>query len=91
MSYNGWATYATWRVNLEIFDGMSPQDIVGRSNPSVSVLRDALKDYAINLLEETGKGLVLDYAISFLSEVDWAEIAEAMIESYAKEDEDETV
>lgn len=22
MKYNGWTNYATWRVNLEMFDGM---------------------------------------------------------------------
>ena len=26
-TYNGWTNYATWRVNLEIFDGMSPRDV----------------------------------------------------------------
>lgn len=25
-TYNGWTNYATWRVNLEMFDGMSPRD-----------------------------------------------------------------
>jgi hypothetical protein len=24
--YNGWTNYATWRVNLEIFDGMEPRE-----------------------------------------------------------------
>ena len=26
-TYNGWTNYATWRVNLEIFDGMSADDM----------------------------------------------------------------
>ena len=25
-TYNGWTNYATWRVNLEIFDGFDPYD-----------------------------------------------------------------
>ena len=25
-TYNGWTNYATWRVNLEIFDGMDFRD-----------------------------------------------------------------
>ncbi len=24
--YNGWANYETWRVNLEMLDGMTPED-----------------------------------------------------------------
>jgi len=26
-NYNGWTNYATWRVNLEMFDGMSPREL----------------------------------------------------------------
>ena len=26
MSYNGWTNHATWRVNLEMFDGYDPYD-----------------------------------------------------------------
>jgi hypothetical protein len=29
MSYNGWSNYATWRVNLEVFDGLSFHSAVG--------------------------------------------------------------
>jgi hypothetical protein len=28
-TYNGWSTYATWRINLEIFDGVSLEDFSG--------------------------------------------------------------
>jgi len=26
-TYNGWTNYVTWRVNLEIFDGMDPREM----------------------------------------------------------------
>jgi len=25
-TYNGWTNYATWRINLEMFDGYNPID-----------------------------------------------------------------
>ena len=88
--YNGWTNYATWRVNLEMFDGMSDQDITGKRLNSPFDLRDALKEMAENMIEESGaKGLALDYALAFLSDVNWLEIAEGMIDTYA-ENEDES-
>lgn len=90
-TYNGWANYATWRVNLEIFDGMSPRDVTGRALPAVSELRDALQEYAEEIID-TGAvdGLAKDYALAFLSDVEWWEIANNMLDAYA-DDEDENI
>jgi hypothetical protein len=78
--YNGWANYATWRVNLEIFDGMSPHDVTGRSLPTVSDLRHALQEWAEQIIEASSpEGLARDYAYAFLSDVDWWEIANNML------------
>lgn len=87
--YNGWTNYATWRVNLELFDGMSPQDIAGSSRVDVYDLADMLKNNVEEILEQSGSGLVLDYAMAFLSDVNWHEIAKHMLESYADETETE--
>jgi hypothetical protein len=77
--YKGWTNYATWRVNLEIFDGMTRRDIVG-NNLEIGEFKDALKEYAEELIEQSSqKGLARDYAFAFLSEVNWWEIANAMI------------
>lgn len=86
-TYNGWTNYATWRVNLEMFDGMSARDITGRTKPSAYDLSEALKDMATETLEASGNGLALDYALAFLSEVNWAEIAKHMLEDV---EDDET-
>lgn len=64
-NYNGWANYATWRVNLELFDGMEP----GEYGP------DELRELAQDLIEQTASGLALDYALAFLEDVNWYEIA----------------
>jgi hypothetical protein len=81
--YNGWANYATWKVNLEYFDGdldgifdLSPDEFAGAYH-----LGKELESYVHNLLDESGAPeYVLDLARSFLSDVDWREIAEHMIE-----------
>ena len=86
--YNGWANYATWRVNLEIFDGMSASDLTGKRVNSASEVKDACADYALNLIEDLSeKGLARDYAVAFLSDVNWWEIANHLM---ADENEEET-
>ena len=43
-TYNGWTNYATWRVNLEIFDGLDPTSYFSAFDPEdVSGLADSLK------------------------------------------------
>ena len=72
--YNGWTNYATWRVNLEIFDGLY-SDMEGESATA-----EGCKDYAEDIIGENGEGLALDYAMAFLASVNWYEIAEALNE-----------
>ena len=91
-TYNGWTNYATWRVNLEIFDNTSLDDFGGFENlkkweePNPYELSLALKERAEYYIECTStEGLARDYALAFLAEVDWYEIAEHMIED-AKEE-----
>lgn len=79
--YNGWTNYATWRVNLEMFDGSTAEDVTGSRDMSIGELREALKDYAETLIEETTQpGLGRDYAYAFINGVNWHEIAEHMLE-----------
>lgn len=64
--YNGWTNYATWRVNLELFDG---SDFVGDAADC--------RAYAEEIIEQTTTdGIGRDYALAFLSDVNWNEIAE---------------
>jgi len=92
MSYNGWTNYATWRVNLEMIDGIDPNDM-GWERLDKFDLADAIKENCIDILKEQTHGerssFALDYAICFLDEVNWREIAESMILAYAEEDEEE--
>lgn len=81
-TYNGWTNYATWRINLEIFDGMSPYDYFTDAQPYD--LGQSMKAYAEELIEQTSEeGLARDYALAFLSDVNWYEIAQHKLEEYA--------
>ena len=86
--YNGWTNYATWRVNLEIFDGIDPSEM-GWKHLDKYDIADAMKDYANELIEMQGEGLAVDYARAFMSDVNWKEIAQSMIEAYDLEMTDE--
>ena len=68
-TYNGWANYETWRVNLELFNGDNETWSHGSS--------DGMREFAELLIEEsTDEGIGRDYALAFLQNVDWQEIAE---------------
>jgi hypothetical protein len=86
-TYNGWTNYATWRVNMEIFDGMDVKEM-GWHRMDAHDLARLIKEYANEIIESDAKeGLALDYARAFLSEVDWHEIAAHLIEYNKDEDE----
>lgn len=74
--YNGWTNYATWRVNLEVFDGFEiDQDDAYELS---EYLKEYLSDY---LIETTSEGIARDYALAFVSDVNYYEIAEHLIEA----------
>ena len=78
--YNGWTNYATWRVNLEMFDGI---DFLEDHTDDTYDYSQRLKTYAEDYLSETTEGgLALDYALAFISDVNWYEIAESMQAEY---------
>ena len=81
-TYNGWTNYATWRVNLEIFDGMSPRDVTDTRDVEAYELGQAMKEYAELIMEDRATGLALDYALAFMADVNWYEIATHKIEEY---------
>jgi hypothetical protein len=81
--YNGWSNYATWRVNLEMFDGTSfIEDETLDAYQISHILKEYVEDY---LIQDTGKGIAIDYALAFISDVNWYEIAESMIANFELE------
>lgn len=85
-TYNGWHNYATWRINLEIFDGMELGDFWADVEDSNAYeIGEMLKDYAEELIESQSDGLALDYALAFISDVNWQEIAQSLIDNANEE------
>jgi len=95
-TYNGWRNGATWRVHLEIFDGVELRDW-GWHKLAPYDLAGALREHVEALLEEenrrpgkAGPSLCFSYALAFLSDVDWREIAESMLAGGETESDEES-
>ena len=86
-TYNGWTNYATWRVNLEVFDDFRVMD--EELMDDVYELSQYLRETAEVYIEDssTEDGLARDYALAFLSDVNWFEIAKHMIDDAKAEAE----
>jgi len=89
-TYNGWTNYATWRVQLEIFDDISAGDFNGNviTLDEYKLAQDMQEraEYYIECSSEAG--LARDYAMAFLSDVNWRELAEHMIADYVAENQE---
>lgn len=85
-TYNGWTNYATWRVNLEVFDGLDGE-FFDLDQEAYDLGHD-LKAHTEELIDSsTEPGIGRDYALAFLSDVNWYEIAEHMLNTYAEVEE----
>lgn len=82
-NYNGWRNYATWRVNLEMIDGMEAYiaESLDQSEKDVYQKSLEIKDYVESFISyECENNLTIDYALAFLAEVDWYQIADRLLE-----------
>ena len=66
---NGWTNYATWRVNLEILG-----DIEFNEHVSADYLKEIVEDCVFGNAPEN-LYLIKDYALAFLGDVNYYEIA----------------
>lgn len=92
--YNGWTNYATWRIQLEVFDGVEPEHFdleEGEAMTLVDVyeLSEAMQSYAEEVIfsecrydERRPSSLVEDYARAFLQEVNWYELATHFVDNF---------
>jgi hypothetical protein len=90
-TYNGWTNYATWRVQLEMFDNIPAQDFNGVDDeePNVYQLSLDMKERAEYYIECSSEaGFARDYAMAFLSDVNWYELAEHMVAAYVEENQE---
>lgn len=87
--YNGWTNYATWRINLEIFDDIDTDKYGHEIQDGTSAYdlgQDYLKPYVEELIEmqvtPLRNNLAESYALAFINDVNWTEIAEHIIDTY---------
>lgn len=75
--YNGWTNYSTWRINLEMFDGCDTY-----------FTPESAREFVEEAIEMTSEeGLARDYALAFVSDVNWYEISESLEELLEEEEE----
>ncbi len=80
--HNGWTNYATWRVNLEIIDGY---DWYECEHVDADYLKELVEDAVFGGFSQSLKD---SYANAFLSEVNYHEIAENIINESINEKEE---
>ena len=84
--HNGWSNYATWRVNLEIIDGIEIE-----TKMCAATIQEIVEDVVFSQYEmQSGSHLIEDFARAFLSEVNFYEIAQSIneeLESQTKYDD----
>lgn len=71
--YNGWTNYATWRINLEIFDSWREGEV------DADILKEHAEAITFMDIEDTNT-LCAGYARAFMSDVNYHEIANAINE-----------
>ena len=70
--YNGWSNYATWRVNLEIIDGIEIE-----TKMCAATIQEIVEDVVFSQYEmQSGSHLIEDFARAFISQVNFYEIAQ---------------
>lgn len=77
-TYNGWANYATWRINLELFNDIDWSDYLESGITSDELGADWCEEWVeevIFSMSDNNNGLIEDYARAFLNGVDWNETA----------------
>ncbi len=79
MTYNGWTNYATWRVNMEMADDTVSMLIDERDTfDDAYALSECIDERVMSYLFDQPE-MMRDYALAFLSDVNWSEIAETAI------------
>ena len=73
--YNGWTNYATWRVNLELFDSWE-----------IETTPEGCEELALEIIfpDDEKDSLAESYARAWLADVNWYEISEAVNERIAQ-------
>ena len=84
--YNGWTNYATWRVQLEIIDSY---DWYEHEHVDANYIKELVEDAVFGDGPEINKDLLKNsYANAFLSDVNYYQIAQNIIDEAENEKEE---
>ena len=85
-TYQGWTNYATWRIRLEVceFDMSELREIIENECHDVVALMKYLQDYVeeVVLTDVNDSSLCASYALAFLNDVNYHEIANSLFDWY---------
>lgn len=96
-SHNGWSNYATWRINLEIFDDCDWAEVNSSTDPAdlAEQLKESLEMYIDESIgwspsgmgrSRSGPLLVRGWVDAFVSDVNFYEIANHIIKEKIDEE-----
>ena len=72
--YNGWTSYETWRIFLELFDGQKLEDF-GVESGSVKDQAKELKEWTYDYIEENcNEQILVGWLQAFIEDVNFEEI-----------------
>jgi hypothetical protein len=79
-TYNGWANYATWKVQLELFSDFEVEEVFPDwEEMDMRKRADAIEEYVKFFVYASSiSGTSREFAMGFIEEVDWVELAECM-------------
>ena len=78
--HNGWTNYATWRINLEIIDGIEFE-----TKTCAATIKEIIDDVVFSQYDGMNS-IMYDYASAFISEVNFYEIAQSINERLDEQD-----
>jgi hypothetical protein len=86
-TYNGWSNYATWKINLEFGFNDNPENYehIGNEIEIMEYIKQEVEE-TIELGATEGS-CALCYALDFISDVNWYEIAEHITKNIKENEE----
>ena len=85
-TYNGWTNWETWKVNLELLDGLEASDlsIEHYTQDEYYEAGQVIEQYVDECIghEFTNDGFVSGIVRGFLSDVNWSELAKCFIDEW---------
>jgi hypothetical protein len=87
-NYNGWTNWETWKVNLEILDGLDASDlnIENYTQDEYYEAGQVIEEWVSESIghEFTSDGFVRGIVSGFMSDVNWSELAKGIIDEWVE-------